>query len=90
VITITSNPHGRKVKNQKPLFKRQAIIITARVHPGESVASLVFAGLLTFLLSKDAILLRDQYIFKLVPCLNPDGVVIGNYRSSLAGVDLNR
>lgn len=34
--------------------------------------------------------LREQYIFKLVPCLNPDGVVRGNYRSSFAGVDLNR
>jgi hypothetical protein len=26
----------------------------------------------------------------MVPVLNPDGVVCGNYRSSLAGVDLNR
>ena len=29
-------------------------------------------------------------IIKLVPVVNPDGVVIGNSRSSLAGVDLNR
>jgi murein tripeptide amidase MpaA len=29
-------------------------------------------------------------IIKLVPIMNPDGVVIGNSRSSLAGVDLNR
>ena len=29
-------------------------------------------------------------IIRLVPMLNPDGVVIGNSRSSLAGVDLNR
>jgi hypothetical protein len=26
----------------------------------------------------------------MIPCLNPDGVVCGNYRSSLAGIDLNR
>jgi murein tripeptide amidase MpaA len=26
----------------------------------------------------------------LIPCLNPDGVLCGNYRNSIAGVDLNR
>ena len=36
----------------------------------------------------DAILHNN--IIKLVPMLNPDGVVLGNSRSSLAGVDLNR
>jgi cytosolic carboxypeptidase protein 2/3 len=34
--------------------------------------------------------LRNNFIFKIIPCLNPDGVICGNYRSSLAGVDLNR
>lgn len=34
--------------------------------------------------------LRDYIIFKIVPMLNPDGVVLGNYRSSLMGFDLNR
>lgn len=29
-------------------------------------------------------------MFKLVPMLNPDGVINGNYRCSLAGCDLNR
>ena len=35
-------------------------------------------------------LLRDTFIFKIVPMLNPDGVIVGNYRCSLAGRDLNR
>lgn len=32
----------------------------------------------------------SRHIIKLVPMINPDGVVIGNSRSSLAGCDLNR
>ncbi|CAM9194930.1 unnamed protein product [Ectocarpus fasciculatus] len=37
-----------------------------------------------------AVALRDKFIFKIVPMLNPDGVIVGNYRCSLAGGDLNR
>lgn len=29
-------------------------------------------------------------MFKVVPMLNPDGVIAGNYRTSMAGHDLNR
>jgi murein tripeptide amidase MpaA len=29
-------------------------------------------------------------IFKIIPMINPDGVVVGNFRTSLAGKDLNR
>ena len=49
-------------------------------------------GVLDFLTSEDpdANVLRDRYIFKVVPMLNPDGVINGNYRCSLVGADLNR
>jgi len=49
-------------------------------------------GLIQFLLSNDeaAVILRDRFVFKIVPMLNPDGVIIGNYRCSLSGHDLNR
>jgi hypothetical protein len=49
-------------------------------------------GLLEYLTgpSLDAKILRDNFVFKLIPMLNPDGVAVGNYRCSLAGVDLNR
>lgn len=40
--------------------------------------------------SLDARILRCKFVFKIVPMLNPDGVINGNYRCSLAGVDLNR
>lgn len=34
--------------------------------------------------------LLENYIIKLVPMVNADGVVIGNSRTSLVGLDLNR
>ena len=48
------------------------------------------AGTLNYLLSEDARALREMYVFKIVPMLNPDGVINGNYRCSLTGQDLNR
>ena len=49
-------------------------------------------GLLRQLLSSSdyAIALRKNFLFKIVPMLNPDGVIRGNYRFSFAGCDLNR
>ncbi|XP_022252667.1 cytosolic carboxypeptidase 2-like isoform X3 [Limulus polyphemus] len=72
--------------------KKKVVIISARVHPGESNSSWIMKGLLDFILadSSKAELLRKQLIFKIVPMLNPDGVVVGNYRCSLTGRDLNR
>ena len=72
--------------------KKQVIVVTARVHPGETVSSHVFVGFLDHLLggSKEAYTLLDDYIFKLFPALNPDGIECGNYRVSLSGCDLNR
>lgn len=40
--------------------------------------------------SEDAAYLRRHVVFKIVPMLNPDGVVVGNFRTSLCGRDLNR
>lgn len=55
------------------------IFLTGRVHPGESNASWVMKGTIEHLLSnsKEAIALRDTYIFKIIPMLNPDGVING-------------
>ena len=45
-----------------------------------------------FITSDDtkAKLLRDNFVFKIFPMINPDGVIHGNYRCSLSGRDLNR
>ena len=34
--------------------------------------------------------LRKNAAFRIIPMLNVDGVIFGNYRSSLIGKDLNR
>ena len=49
-------------------------------------------GVIDYLLSDDpeAVEIRDKFIIKVIPMLNPDGVIHGNYRVSLLGVDLNR
>jgi murein tripeptide amidase MpaA len=80
--------------NSRPevISNRKAIILTSRVHPGESNASYMMEGTLEYLVSEHegARFLRDLYVFKIIPMLNPDGVIVGNYRCSLSGLDLNR
>nr|XP_033808321.1 cytosolic carboxypeptidase 3 isoform X2 [Geotrypetes seraphini] len=87
VLTITNPSPSDQVMRHK-----KAVILTARVHPGETNSSWMMKGFLDFILSnrRDAQLLRDTFIFKVVPMLNPDGVIVGNYRCSLTGRDLNR
>lgn len=74
------------------LKQRPVVFITARVHPGETPASFVTQGLLSFLLSSDprAALLRSQVCFVVIPMLNPDGCALGNYRTDAGGLDMNR
>lgn len=71
---------------------RRGVVISARVHPGETVSSWMMHGVLDFLVSDEpeAVVLRENFVFKIIPMLNPDGVINGNYRCNLAGVDLNR
>lgn len=55
------------------------VFLTARVHPGECNASWVMQGALQYLLSDSlpVVKARDQYVFKIVPMLNPEGVING-------------
>lgn len=58
---------------------RPYVFLTARVHPGESNSSWVMRGTVQYLLGQtsSARQLREQFIFKIVPMLNPDGVING-------------
>lgn len=79
-------------KESKNYKRKPIIIITSRVHAAETPGSFVFLGIFNLLTSntQEAKFLRKFYTFILVPTLNPDGIVCGNYRSSASGVDLNR
>ena len=71
---------------------RPCVFLTARVHPGESNSSWIMKGIIDHLLGDSDVAkeLRARFYFVLIPMLNPDGVINGNYRCNLAGFDLNR
>ncbi|XP_039714379.1 cytosolic carboxypeptidase 4 [Pteropus medius] len=92
LVTISAMPESDSAHHLEQFRQRPYQVITARVHPGESNASWVMKGTLEFLVSDDPVarLLRENFIFKIIPMLNPDGVINGNHRCSLSREDLNR
>ena len=72
---------------------KRKIWITARQHPGETMAEWFVEGLLTRLLDEDdgvARALLNKAIFYIVPNMNPDGSVRGHLRTNAVGTNLNR
>ncbi|WP_025564927.1 M14-type cytosolic carboxypeptidase [Psychromonas sp. SP041] len=72
---------------------KRNIWITARQHPGETMAEWLVDGLMHSLLDSDNAtgkLLLDKANFYIVPNMNPDGSVRGHLRTNAAGVNLNR
>lgn len=72
---------------------KKTIWITARQHPGETMAEWLVEGLLYALLDGDnanSKALLDKANFYVVPNMNPDGSARGHLRTNAAGVNLNR
>ena len=86
------NSQENNSNSSQVLDERKAVVIIGRQHPGETVGSYVVKGIIDFLMgdSEEAKKLRELYVFKIVPMMNPDGVLVGNSRTSFAGCDLNR
>ncbi|MDX1391353.1 MAG: M14-type cytosolic carboxypeptidase [Rheinheimera sp.] len=77
----------------EPEEGKKNIWITARQHPGETMAEWLIEGLLDRLLDEDdgvARALLDKAVFYIVPNMNPDGSVRGHLRTNAAGMNLNR
>ncbi len=72
---------------------KKVIWITARQHPGETMAEWLVEGLLERLLDADDPLstaLLEKAVFYIVPNMNPDGAARGHLRTNAIGVNLNR
>lgn len=69
------------------------VIIMARQHPGEIWSSYMVEGMIRKLVSKpdeDMLWLLENYVIKIYPMINVDGVIYGNFRCDITGLDLNR
>ena len=71
--------------------KKPIICIIGRQHSGETHSSFIIHGFVNFLVSKDylAFKLREKFEFWIMPIVNPDGVISGNYRCNTQGRDMN-
>lgn len=72
---------------------KRSIWITARQHPGETMAEWLVEGLIDSLLDSDnasSRVLLDKANFYIVPNMNPDGSVRGHLRTNAVGTNLNR
>ncbi len=77
----------------EPTEGKKNIWITARQHPGETMAEWFVEGLLQRLLDNTDTVARallDKAVFYVVPNMNPDGSVRGHLRTNAIGVNLNR
>jgi cytosolic carboxypeptidase protein 2/3 len=76
---LTDLPEPRKY----PL--KPVLVIIGRQHCGETHSSFIIHGFLNWLLSGEMLAhkLREVFEFWIMPIVNPDGVIIGNYRCNL-------
>lgn len=72
---------------------KNKVWVTARQHPGESMAEWLVEGLVGRLLDEDdgvAKHLLEKNVFYIIPNMNPDGSARGHLRTNAVGTNLNR
>ncbi|XP_060645962.1 cytosolic carboxypeptidase 6 isoform X1 [Drosophila nasuta] len=92
LVTIDQVTHNQRSTNRLERSFIRVIVILCRTHSSEAPASHVCQGLIEFLVGNHPIaqVLRENFVFKIVPMVNPDGVFLGNNRCNLMGQDMNR
>ena len=80
-LTISENPSSN-------FYKR--IYIHARTHPGEEESFWVADEIINYLIADtpEAVFIRSNTIFHIVPMHNPDGVELGYARENANGLDI--
>lgn len=81
IDVIDSNPDARDV-----------LLLVGRQHPPEVSGAFALRAFVETLLGDSDLArnFREHYRIIAIPLLNPDGVIAGNWRHNLGGVDLNR
>ena len=81
-------PQQKQTSRCYKFSRKPVIFFSARVHPGEVPASHIMHGILAFLSNFEdpqVMDLLDNFVFKIVPIINPDGVARGHYRLDSLG-----
>ena len=96
IVSLGNSQQGRPIEkiqltdSSVPDTNKERIWIHAGVHPAETTSYFVVEGLLDWLTSGDpyAEVLLDHALIEIVPMANPDGVVLGNYRTNANSVEI--
>lgn len=96
IVSLGNSQQGRPIEKIQltdssiPDANKERIWIHSGVHPAETTSYFVVEGLLDWLTSGDpyAEALLDHALIEIVPMANPDGVVLGNYRTNANSVEI--
>ena len=71
---------------------KRLIVVLSRQHPPEVTGYMAMQEFIKTIMAPTSLAneFRKKYELVLIPMINPDGVYEGNWRHSVAGVDLNR
>ena len=72
--------------------QKDTVVILGRQHPPEVTGALALFPFVDVLLGEDEIAkaFRERFFIVVIPMINPDGVVHGNWRLNQQGIDTNR